>query len=84
MEKEPKYTAGDNTPCSPEECKLIDSLKRLARKWEKTGKDLMLFSFAGSLYVIKRSCINDQDFSQGAVEIIFGITNDGGDPDTKL
>lgn len=84
MEKETKYTAGDGTPCSPEECKLIDSLKRLARKWEKTGKDLMLFSFAGSLYVVKRSCIDDEDFNRGAVEFISGIANDGGDPDTKL
>ena len=84
MEKEPKYTAGDGTPCSPEECKLIDSLKRIARKWQKTGKDLMLFSFAGSLYVVKRSRIDDKDFYQGAVELISGITNDGGDPDTRF
>lgn len=77
----PKYTAGDGTPCTKEEEKLIDSLQRLARKWTKDGKDLMLFSWAGTLCVVKKSAINDDMFEQGVVTRIFGITNDGGDPD---
>jgi len=81
MENEIKYKAGDGTPCSSEECKLIDSLKRLAKKWKAFGNDLMLFSFAGSLYVVKKSCIDDRNFYNGAVEFISGIANDGGDPD---
>ena len=78
-----QYYAGDGTPCTKEENSLIDSLKRLAKRWAKDGKDLMLFSFANnSLYVCKKSCVNDDSFYDGAVESINGISHDGGDPDT--
>lgn len=30
-----KYQTEAGIECTPEECKLIDSLKRLAKKWEK-------------------------------------------------
>lgn len=84
MERSRKYFTDSGEPCTVEEEKLIDSLQRLARKWKETGKDLMLFSWAGSLYVVKKSCIDDQDFNQGCVTLIQGISNDGGDPDAKF
>lgn len=30
-----KYQTEAGVECTPEECKLIDSMKRLAKKWEK-------------------------------------------------
>lgn len=38
--------------CTPEECKLIESLNRLAKKWEKDGKRLWLYSASGVLTVM--------------------------------
>lgn len=78
-----KYTTKSGVECTPEENKLIDSLKRLAKRWNKEGKDLMLFSWSGTLCVVKKSCINEDIFSLGVAEYIYGITNDGGDPDDK-
>ena len=75
------YAAGDGTPVTKKEESLIRSLERLARRWKKDGGDLMLFSAAGDLAVLKRSCINDKDFQASLVTFISGITNDGGDPD---
>ena len=77
------YQTKGGVMCSPEENKLIDSLKRLAKRWKKDGKDLMLFSWSGTLCVVKKSCINDEIFSLSVAEYIDGITNDGGDPDDK-
>ena len=68
MELSTKYIAGDGTPCTKEEEKLIDSLERLAKKWQKYGKDLMLFSWAGTLCVVKKSCIDDDYFEKGVVD----------------
>lgn len=79
-----KYQTKDGIECTEEENKLIDSLKRLAKRWKKEGKDLMLFSWSGSLCVVKKSCIDMDVFSRGIVEYIVGITNDGGDPDDKF
>lgn len=79
-----KYKTGSGVECTSEEEKLIDSLKRLAKRWKKDGKDLMLFSWAGHLCVVKKSSINDDIFSFGVVEYIEGIDNDGGDPDDKI
>lgn len=79
----PNYETTSGVPCTEQENALIRSLERLAKRWEKDGKDLMLFSWAGSLYVVKKSCIDDKDFTQGCVALIQGITNDGGDPDSK-
>jgi hypothetical protein len=80
--KEPSdiYAAGDGTPVTKKEERLIRSLERLARRWKQDGNDLMLFSHAGTLTVLKRSCIDDNDFQKGIVTIINGIVNDGGDP----
>ena len=78
-----KYKTGNGVECTSEEEKLIDSLKRLAKRWRKDGKDLMLFSWDGHLCVVKKSCIDYDIFSLGVVEYIEGITNDGGDPDNK-
>ena len=36
-----KYQTEAGIECTPEEDKLIDSLKRLAKKWEKNGKRLL-------------------------------------------
>lgn len=33
-----KYFTDAGIECTPEECKLIESLNRLAKKWEKDGK----------------------------------------------
>lgn len=75
------YFAGDGTPVTKKEDRLIRSLQRLAQRWKKDGDDLMLFSAAGDLAVLKRSCIDDKDFQAGLITFINGIVNDGGDPD---
>lgn len=78
-----KYETNSGIPCTPEEEKLIDSLKRLGRKWRKNGKRLMLFSWAGDLCVIMMD--NDgyigEKASDNLITSIDGIPNDGGDPD---
>lgn len=73
----------------PEEDKLIDSLKRLAKKWDKDGKRLWLYSASGSLHVMMHG---DTDYNptpefmqyggsniENSVTTIDGILNDGGD-----
>lgn len=76
-------------PCTKEENSLIDSLIRLARRWKREGSDLMLFSWAGSLKVVKKSALNEitsnvASIDEAIVADIYGIPNDGGDPDTSL
>ena len=44
-----KYFTDAGIECTPEECKLIESLNRLAKKWEKDGKRLWLYSASGVL-----------------------------------
>lgn len=39
-------------PLTEEEIKLIKSLKRVAKKWQKDGKRLWLFSGSGTLNVM--------------------------------
>ena len=56
-----------------EEQKAIASLQRLAKKWPKS---LQLFSWSGSLKVMK-----DNDVETCVVREITGIPSDGGDPD---
>tara|TARA_R110002153_G_scaffold31666_1_gene96259 strand:+ start:932 stop:1171 length:240 start_codon:yes stop_codon:yes gene_type:complete len=56
-----------------EEQKAIASLQRLAKKWPKS---LQLFSWSGSLTLIK-----DNDVEKCVVGSVTGIPNDGGDPD---
>lgn len=75
-----EYFTESGIPCTEEENKLIDSLKRLASKWKKHGKDLQLFSWAGSLYVLKLSELDFNNFERALIEHISGISNDGGDP----
>lgn len=76
-----KYETPTGVPCTPEEEKVIDSLKRLARKWKKDGKDLQLFSWSGHLCVSKMSETNYENYADSVVAWIEGIPNDGGDPD---
>lgn len=84
-----KYQTEAGIECTPEECKLIDSLKRLAKKWEKDGKRLWLYSASGSLHVMMHG---DTDYNptpeftqygggniENSVTTIYGILNDGGD-----
>jgi hypothetical protein len=59
-----------------EEQKAIASLHRLAKKWPKS---LQLFSWSGSLTVMK-----DNDLETCVVSNIAGIRNDGGDPDEGI
>lgn len=47
-----KYQTEAGIECTPEECKLIDSLKCLAKKWKKDGKRLWLYSASGTLHVM--------------------------------
>ena len=84
-----KYHTEAGVECTPEECKLIDSLKRLAKKWGKDGKRLWLYSASGSLHVMMHE---DTDYNptpeftqyggsniENSVTTIDGILNDGGD-----
>ena len=84
-----QYETPTGVPCTKEENSLIDSLKRLARRWKREGKDLMLFSWSGSLKVVKKSALNEATASTASIDEaivadIYGIGNDGGDPDTSL
>lgn len=84
-----KYQTEAGIECTPEENKLIDSLKRLAKKWGKDGKRLWLYSASGSLHVMMHG---DTDYNptpeftqyggsnvENSVTTIDGILNDGGD-----
>ena len=76
-----KYETPTGVQCTPEEEKLIDSLKRLAKKWKQDGKDLTLFSWSGSLVVMKNYDLEETKASDSVVAWINGIRNDGGCPD---
>lgn len=84
-----KYHTRAGIECTPEECKLIDSLRRLAKKWEKDGERLWLYSASGSLHVMM---CGDTDYNptpeftqyggsniENSITTIDGILNDGGD-----
>lgn len=84
-----KYQTNAEIECTPEENKLIDSLKKLAKKWEKDGKRLWLYSASGTLHVMMHG---DTDYNptpeftqyggsniENSVTTIDGILNDGGD-----
>lgn len=83
------YSTEAGVECTPEEMKLIKSLKRLAKKWKKDGKRLWLYSGSGTLYVMMQGDTEDNPtpemLSTGGlnpdnqITIISGITNDGGD-----
>lgn len=84
-----EYYTSAGIKCTHEECKLIDSLKRLAKKWEKDGERLWLYSANGTLHVMMRGDREDNptpDFTRSggsnidnSITIINGISNDGGD-----
>nr|DAP29304.1 MAG TPA: hypothetical protein [Bacteriophage sp.] len=84
-----KYQTEAGVECTPEECKLIDSLKRLAKKWKRDGKRLWLYSASGSLNVMMCGNINSNptpEFSptggansDNRITVINEIPNDGGD-----
>lgn len=87
--KEPKYRTKAGIECTEEECKLIDSFKRLAKKWKKDGKRLWIYSASGTLHVMMHGDTNynpTPEFTQyggsnieNSITIIDGIPNDGGD-----
>jgi len=56
------------------EQKAIKSLERLAKKWPIS---LQLFSWSGSLCILKKDSSGGDCYVAG----ISGIRNDGGDPD---
>lgn len=74
-----KYETYSGVPCTDKENALIDSLKRLGKKWYNDGGDLILFSQSGSLVVLKGYEYEPGTFGDCIVETIYGITNDGGD-----
>ena len=83
-----KYQTRAGIACTPEECKLIDSLKRLAKRWERDGKRLWLYSASGTLYVMMDGNNEDNLTSEftknGGVNpdniiTAIDIANDGGD-----
>ena len=83
-----KYQTKAGIECTPEEDKLIDSLKRLAKKWKRDGERLWLYSASGSLHVMMQGDTKKNptpEFTQygscnieNSVTTIDGISNDGG------
>lgn len=76
-----KYKTYAGVPCTDKENALIDSLKRLAKRWEKDGWNLMLFSASGVLTVLKGYDFEPGTFNDCTVQSIYGINNDGGTGD---
>lgn len=84
-----KYFTDAGIECTPEECKLIESLNRLAKKWEKDGKRLWLYSASGVLTVMMHGDREDNPIPEmlpnagtnpdNIITTISGIGNDGGD-----
>lgn len=84
-----KYHTRAGIECTPEECKLIDSLRRLAKKWEKDGERLWLYSASGVLTVMMHGDREDNPIPEmlpnagtnpdNIITTISGIGNDGGD-----
>lgn len=83
-----KYRTRLGVKCTPEEDKLIDSLRRLANKWKKSRSRLWLYSGSGTLHVMMHG---DADYNpvpeltrnggsniDNSIIIIDGIPNDGG------
>lgn len=60
-----------------EERKAIAALERLARRWPQS---LKLFSWSGSLCVIRSDASLLDDPDAAVIAHIEGIPNDGGDP----
>ncbi len=75
-----KYETPTGVQCTPEEEKLIDALKRLAKKRKQDGQDLTLFSWSGDLCVMKNYDLEETKASDSVVAWITGIRNDGGCP----
>ena len=82
-----KYRTRLGVKCTPEEDKLIDSLRRLANKWKKSGSRLWLYSASGTLHVMMHGDYkpapeltrNGGSNIDNSIIIIDGIPNDGGD-----
>jgi hypothetical protein len=62
---------------TPEERKAVGSLERLAARWPSS---LMLFSWSGSLCVMRSDRFLAGDPHGAVITTIQGISNDGGDP----
>lgn len=61
-----------------EERRAIASLERLAKRWPQS---LMLFSWSGSLTVMRNeSALDSRDLNDLIITTIENIPNDGGDP----
>lgn len=84
-----KYHTRAEIECTTEECKLIDSLNRLAKKWGKDGKRLWLYSASGVLTVMMHGDREDNPIPEmlpnagtnpdNIITTVLGIDNDGGD-----
>lgn len=53
-----KYRTKAGIECTEEECKLIDSFKRIAKKWKKDGKRLWIYSASETLHVMMHGDTN--------------------------
>ncbi len=65
----------DDVDLTPAETRAIRRLQRLAKDWPPT---LLLFSWSGSLVVLKPG--QGRTYNDASVAHILGIPNDGGDP----
>lgn len=84
-----RYETIAGIECTEEENKLIDSLKRLASKWNKVSKNrLWLYSASGTLHVMMKGDSESNPMPElttnGGVNYdneitIINIPNDGGD-----
>jgi hypothetical protein len=70
-------TGSESDPLTGEERNAITALERLARRWPQS---LMLFSWSGSLCVIRNGDALLDDPGSAVIAQIDGIPNDGGDP----
>lgn len=84
-----KYYTQAGVELTPEQCKCVAALERIARKWREEGKGLWLYSASGTLHVMldgdtAQNPEPEESSSSGvnpnnSVVIITGIPNDGGD-----
>ncbi len=56
-----KYVTPSGVACTKEEEKLIDSFRRLIRKWNKGNQDLFLMISPDDVRFLKKSAIKDGD-----------------------
>ena len=72
------YQDEDDDTLTDEERRAIASLERLAKRWPQS---LMLFSWSGTLCVVRsEALLHGDDPNAAVVTTITGIPNGGGDP----